>query len=117
MTIESDIVTALSSVASGRVYPNAAPQDAAVPFVVYRLVDADPVNTLRGYAGATKSTFAFESWAATKSSAVTIRAAVQTAIDAVYATLAGFREPPGESGYDPETDQYMEPCVYSFWHS
>jgi hypothetical protein len=113
VSIESDVLSALSGVP--KVYPNAAPQDAAPPYVIYR-TQSEPLMTLQGYAGNTKVTFTFEAWAATKAAAMTKRNAVQTAIDAAFSTLAGYREPPEQdTGYDPELDVHMQACAYSFW--
>ncbi len=116
MTIESTIVSTLSSVASGRVYPSAAPQDAVTPIVIFRVVQIDPLMTLQGPTGDFKTTFMFESWASTLSSAVSTRASVQSALDGAFSTLGGYMEQPGEVNYDPDTDQHMAPCIYSFWH-
>lgn len=116
MTIEEDVITAMAAVASGRVYPNEAPADAAYPLVIVRIIDAQPLMTLLGYAGHTKSVIDFESWADTRAAAVTTRLAVQAAIDAAFPTLGGVRESPDESGHDPEHEKFLEPCRYSFWH-
>lgn len=117
MTIETSIVTALSSVVSGKVYPKAAPQDTAMPFVIYKRTSYEPIMQLTGPEGTAKSVYVFESWGATQSSAGTTRAAVEAAINAAYATLGGYAEDPGESAFDPENDAHMEPCAFSFWHT
>jgi hypothetical protein len=117
MTIETDLMTALAAVAGGRVRMNETDEKTARPYVIVRLIDQQPLMTLQGYAGSTKSFFEFESWAETKSSAVTTKLAVQAAIDAVFSTLAGYREDPPESGFDPDSGLHMEPCRYSFWHA
>lgn len=116
MSIETDIVTALASVASGRVYPDAAPQDAALPLVIIKRVSSEPLMTLQGYAGLTKSEFSFECWGSTKSSAVSTRDAVFTAIDAAAGLTIKTREQSGSEEYEPNTDQYAEVAQYSFWH-
>lgn len=114
MSIQSDIVTALSAVASGRVYPQAAPQDAAMPFVVYRRVASEPINTIHGTIAATKSTFVFECWAADYSSALTLSDALKAAV--VASALDYTNEPSAADEYEPTADSFMDPVTYGFWH-
>jgi hypothetical protein len=115
VTIEAQIVTAVKN-AGIAIFPNAAPQDQAAPFVVYRLTDHFELMTLQGPTGDVKDTFTFESWADTKGGAATLKAGVTAAINAAFGTLSGHPEEPGSSGYDPDSDQHMEPCAFSFWH-
>ena len=118
MSIESDIATALVSVAGGQVYPESAPQDALMPYVVYRSVSHKPLWTLQGYGGMTKHEFVFESWAITKNGALTLRDDVIAAITAAIVTLSTQYQVPYEGDtYEPITDTYMQPVQYSFWHS
>lgn len=117
MSIQSDIVTALAGVAGGRVYPQAAPQDAALPFVVYRRVAYEPVNLLGGRADNARSTFTFECWGATLDAALTTAAAVVAAIEAAAALATRYRvDAPGDE-YEPAVDVFMEAVGYSFWHA
>ena len=51
MSLQSDIVTILANVAEGRVFPQAAPFNQDVPFVVYRILNKLPVNNFCGYSG------------------------------------------------------------------
>jgi len=116
MTIHSDIVAALASVASGRVYPDAAPQDAVLPFVVYRRVSKEPLNTLYEATGYVRSSFVFDCWATTKAAAITTAAAVVTAIEAAAALNMAFEEPVTGEDYEPAVDQFVEPVQFGFWH-
>jgi len=115
MSIQSQIVTALAAVAGGRVYPQAAPQDAAKPFVVYRTAASEPVMTVHGYAGLTRSQFVFDCWAGTALSALDTADAVRVALE--IPTLTWVRETAPENGYSPESDEFSESVTYSFWHS
>jgi len=117
MSIQSDIKTALAAVASGRVYPEAAPDNAALPFVVYRKVAADPLMTLQGYAGQTRFTIVFDCWARTYAEAITLADQVRTAVEAAAALKPQYREPADPDVYEPSVDQFVEPVVYSIWHS
>lgn len=116
MSIQSDIVTALASVASGRVYPQVAPAEAALPFVVYRVLSKNPLGLLTGHGGVTQFSVVFECYAATYAAALTLAGQVATAIEAA-ATLTEYREQsPGEE-YEPVIDVFMEPVYFGFWHN
>lgn len=116
MSLQSEIVTALSSVASGRVYPQIAPADAALPFVVYRVQNKSSLDLLNGHSGHTQYSIVFESYAETYQGALTLAASVTSAIEAV-STLVSYRESaPGEQ-YEPSVDVFMEPVYFGFWHS
>ena len=116
MSIQGDISTALASVASGRVYADAAPDNAPLPLVVYRRSGHFPEMTLNGYAGLTRSAFVFEAWATTKDGAVALAAAVAAAIDAASGLTIKYREPADADEYENTTDQYVDLVGYSFWH-
>jgi hypothetical protein len=118
MTIQSDIVTALSAVASGKVYPEVAPQDAVVPLVIYRRVLYEPLTLIHSPVpvGA-RSSFVFECWAATKAGALTLAASVRSAIEATASfTDDCYLEPVSGEDYESVTDEFVEPVQYSFWH-
>jgi hypothetical protein len=48
MTIETQIYTALSGLASNKVYPMVAPDKITAPFIVYSRLSSTPENTLDG---------------------------------------------------------------------
>lgn len=115
MTIETDVVSVLTAAGVTAVYPSAAPQDAAKPFVVYRVAKAQPITTIHGTTVITGSDFVFECWAANVEGARTLASSVRTAIDASV-TLTKERIAAPEDGYDPDVDEYVEPVSYRFWH-
>lgn len=119
MTIEADIVTALATVCSGRVFPEAAPEKYILPMVIYVGEGQEPLMTLGGFEGTTKSTFVFECYGNTKAEALTTAASVRAAIDAALLTTlkTGFRLPVNKDAYEPTTMEFMEPVSYSFWHT
>ena len=114
MSIQSDITTALAAVASGQVYPDAAPEAVDYPFVVYRRTAFEPIMTLQGPADNARSTFVFESYATTLAGALTLADAVIAAIVAAFP--GAWREAGDAETYEPVVDSFMEPVVYSFWH-
>lgn len=116
MSIETDI-DAVLKMSNLQAYYKAAPQYAQAPFTVFRRVESDPLQTLSGPSGWRRSDFSFESWAPTQLAAGAQRDAVAAAIvDNATSLPTAFELPSGESGFDPETNQHMEPCAFSFWH-
>ena len=112
MTIQSDIVTALSGVASGRVYPQIAPENATYPLVNYRIINKAPITTIHGTTLATDYTVVFECWATTYAGALSLADSVRSAVSA--STLNHVQtDEPGED-YDVQADSYMEPVYYVF---
>lgn len=120
MSIQSDIVAALSVgsptiSAESRVYPQFAPQDADLPFVVYRRLSQEPLGTIHNSAPiATKSIFVFECYAATYRGALTLADEVRSAI--LSASLEAYPSASGGEDYAPAVDVFMEPVQYEFWH-
>lgn len=115
MSIHSEIIAALASVAGGRVYTQAAPEDAGSPYVVFRRVSSEPITTIHGGAPlATKSVFAFECWAEDHVDAIDLADQVSAAIRA-SSLDSFFVDNPGDE-YDPQTDSSMEPVTIGFWH-
>lgn len=113
MSLQSDIVTALAAVASGRVYPQIAPEGAAYPLVNYRIINKEPIVTIHGTVEATEYQVVFECWGATYSSALSTADAVRAAIVASSALDHSYIPEPGEE-YDVAGDSFMEPVYFSF---
>lgn len=115
MSLQTDLVAALSSVAGGEVYPQFVPVDVSLPFVVYRVASKDPLQTLSGGTVETNSIVEFDCYADSYSGAVTLAESVRTAIEAsaltYYETTA-----PGDT-YEQVVDAFMEPVFYGFWHT
>lgn len=130
MTIEADIVTALSGVADDRVFPNAAPESVPAPLIIMRRIGYDPLMLLTGSAGIAKSTFIFMCWGAktgdtpetrkgAKKRAMELASDVRAAIngDSSGSSFTSFFEEPVDSDdFEPETLEIMEPVSFSFWH-
>lgn len=97
-------------------YANAVPEKTPMPYVVYRKLSTEPLMTLSGYAGMTKSVFVFDSWGETYADAMSTADAVRTAIEAAAGITIKFREPGDPDDYEPAIDSFVEPSLYSFWH-
>lgn len=124
MSIQSDIITALAGVADDKVYPaGEVPDDTEPPFVAYRRTLLEPVMTLQGYAGVSKSTFIFECWGqktdsvSAKQASLTLADEVIAAIDADTTIRTKYREPVSGEEYEPDVLELMEPVQYSFFHA
>lgn len=122
MSLQSEIVTALASVAGGRLYPQIAEQDTALenlrngaPYIVYRVTSKDPAQRLNGSAGLTRFTVLFECWASTYAAALTLAEQVRTAIEA--SSLTSFEESASGEDYEPVIDAFVEPVLFGFWYN
>lgn len=116
MSIQSDIVTALSGVASGNVYPEAAPQLIALPMVIIVRTAREPLALLTGSAGTAKYTFVFECYDKTKAGAITLADSVRAAIVAAISTLnTQYEVSVSADQYEAQVNEYMEPVSFSFW--
>lgn len=117
MSLHSDLKTALSTALSNKLYFLAAPRDTIAPFVIYLVISEEPLMTLQGPEGTVKYTVAFECYGKTGQEALTTKNTLLSTLTADTTLPAKWREPNEEEKYINETDEYMEPVVYSFWHT
>ena len=114
MTVESDIYTALSSLASGRLYPDVGPEDAVLPYLTYQQVGGDPANFLRGNPSKRNGRFQINAWARTRvESASLIRAAedaIRSAVTLNATTIGG-----AIAVFEPDTKLYGAIQDFSIW--
>jgi len=118
MSLQSDIIALMSGspeIAGGKVYPQAAPADAELPFVIYRIFSKEPISTLNNSEDLINSIVAFECYADDYQEALDladdVKARMSTTSMDYYKTSS-----PGEE-YVPLTDDFMEPVYYGFWHT
>lgn len=121
MSLQSDIVTALSSVASGKVFPQFVNADIDPPFVVYKITSKDPLQTIDGTIHQRNSTAAFECYAENYNDALTLADAVRSAIEGSAplndGSVVQYEDTsPGED-YIPAVDIFMEPVYFGFWYT
>ena len=109
------IVTALTAVASGQVYPQYAPDDIEPPFVIYRILSKTPLTTLDDTETLINFVVAFEAYAETYQEALTASAAVESAIEA--SALNYYKDSSPGDDYIPLIDGFMEPVFFGFWHN
>jgi len=82
MSIESDLFTALTGVVAGRVYPEAMPQGATLPCIVYRRVSTPRAQAFGSGQTVVRSRprFQFTCWALTAAAALDLAAQLRTAL-------------------------------------
>lgn len=114
MSLQSDLMAALTGVVSGRVYAQMAPEDAPMPFVVYRTLEKDPLMNLAGVILSTRYTVVFDCWGASYLDALNTANSIRSAIDA-NSTLNSFHVPASGEDYEPAIDAFIEPVHYGFW--
>ena len=114
MSFQTALMTALASVASGRVYPHLAPEKSAYPLVNYRVLNKTPISTIDGVVHAVDYLVVFECWGATYTSALATAAAVRAAVIASGLNYSPTDEP-GED-YEPTADSFMESVHYVFMY-
>lgn len=113
MSIHTDIITALSTVASGRVYPQIAPAEATYPLVNYRILNTEPIVTIHGTLVATEYDIVFECWGNTYSSAISTAGSVTAAVIASAVLDHSYIAAPGEE-FDSTADKFMVPVYFRF---
>ena len=81
MTIESDLVTVIGGLCSGRIYPDVAPIDTARPYVTYQQVGGEIVDPINGDVPNLKNArMQINVWADTRSAANTLMRSIEDAI-------------------------------------
>lgn len=114
MSIETDLVKLLRD-AGLSAFLQAVPADVARPFTVVRTDASEPLNTLGGYGGITRTDFVFDCWADTPAAAIEQRDGVTAAIR--DSALNYSQLPSGDNVYEDRVDQFLESCSFSIWHA
>lgn len=116
MTIESDLVAVLKSVCQ-RVYPDFAPQGAAVPYLTFQLIGGQPMRYLNNAAANQRHTMVqVNTWSATRAEALALARAIEEALCAASAFTA---RPDSEPIGDVDADVGRYGCMqdFSIWSS
>ena len=110
MSIEQDIFSALNG-ASITAYPGQAPQNAVLPYVVYRRVSTMPHDTIGGAATIDQARIQLNCYAQNYTAAKTLGASVKTAI------VAGFgpRAVRLHESDEMDGENYWNWIDYSVW--
>lgn len=115
MSVESDIVAALTSLVAGRVYPDLAPPAPQLPYIVYQQVGGEaPTFLERAVPSAKNGRFQVNVWAATRLQASAL--AVQA--EAALTTATAFQcKPLGAfvAAFDDDTQLRGTTQDFSIW--
>jgi hypothetical protein len=110
--IEQSVVTVLTGLVSGRIYPNKVEQGADLPALVYQSTRT-PVPYLHGGLATMQVAITITCVASTFAAARTLAESVRTAM-AASALVFGYEEEPGDQ-FDPETNLHLYSLVYTLW--
>lgn len=112
--IEADILTALSSLVGGRVFPDVADAGTTMPFITYQQKGGKPVNFLGAeYADKKNARFQINVWCTTRSQASTLARQVENIM--VAAPILAKVESGVIATYDEETKARGTIQDFSVW--
>lgn len=80
MNIPTEIYTTLRTLVADKVYPDEAAEDAEPPFIVFRLVSQDVLQTLDGRVHATQDNWSIDVWGDSRPAVVALAGQVQQAM-------------------------------------
>lgn len=115
MSAESDLYAALTAdvalaaLVGERIYPDAIPQDEALPAVVFAS-RAEPDFGLDNTLLATRTVISIGCWGATRTSATAVADAVKAVLVAQDLTWSG-----PDNGFDPEVGAYSATIDTDIW--
>lgn len=81
MSVESDIVTELRALVGGRMYPDFAPPETVLPYIVYQEISGEaPIFLERAVPSKKNGRFQISVWSATRTEASSISLQVESAM-------------------------------------
>ena len=100
----------LTALVSTRIYPDAIPEDKALPAVVYSSESATPEVCLNNSIVATATRFRIAAWGTTRTAAAAVG-------DQIVAALIATGVPYDNraSGFDPEVGQFADITEITWW--
>lgn len=116
MSLESDLYAALSPLASARVYPDLAPEGAALPYVVYQQVGGTAVNYLESSMPSKRNArVQVAVWATTRSEANTLARTVESTL-VTNTTLRAYVLGALVADFDEDGPLYGARQDFSIWY-
>lgn len=117
MTVEAQIVTTLTSLVSGRIFPDVAPLNTTRPYITYQQIggqainytSADTPNRQNGY-------FQINTWAATRTAAAALALQIEDAMRAATAFVATPQTAP-IAQHEPDLNLYGTIQDFNIWSS
>jgi hypothetical protein len=115
MTVEASLVTLLGPLVSGRIYPDVAPNGAAMPYLVYQQVGGDIVSFLeKALPSMENGYFQITAWAPTRLGASALIRQAESAVITSTAFQAQAMQGP-ISAYTDESNTYGSHQQFSIW--
>lgn len=117
MSAEATIYTLLTGLVAGRVYPDVAPEGAALPRIVYQQVGGVSESFIEGsLPDKENARMQIACWASTRAAAVAL---AKQAESAIVASTAFQAEPLGSrsSVYEEDTQFYGTHQDFSIWYA
>jgi len=115
MTVESTIFNALTGLASGRVYPDVAPENAARPYITYQQVGGQAINFLEQTTPSKKNgRWQVNVWADDRITAAAMSRTVEDTLRTTTALQTTVLAAP-VAGYESDTKLYGTRQDFSFW--
>lgn len=113
MSLETDLVAALTSTFGGRVFPDTAPFGAARPFLIYQQVGGSPLSSFCGATTPSNVRMQFHVWATTREESSTYMRTVESLVTAAplrAVSLGGLI-----ARFDEATKTHGAMQDFSFW--
>lgn len=111
--IEPQIISLISSLVAGRVYPDTAPAGAAFPYIVYQQVGGKAVNVLEAKPMSKKNArIQIMVWAKTRPESTTLIRFIE---DKLVAELRAYVDGASVSDFDFDSGLYGSRQDFSFW--
>lgn len=111
--MQEDLVTALSSIAGGRVYPQLAAEGCSLPYVIYSGVGA-PMNDLAGTGTLYRTVMALNIYAITYAEAQSVAASVKGIMTSfIHKNLLQMQQ----DLYEQETRLHRVLLEFVVWHN
>lgn len=112
--VEADLVTTLSSLVGGRVFPDVAPEGTQRPFITYQQKGGKPVNFIGAESSNKKNArIQINVWSQTRLEASAISRAIEDTV--VLAPLLGSIETGAIATFDEITQSRGTMQDFSFW--
>ena len=113
--LEQDLYSALSGSpstdANARIYPDVAPQGAALPFIVYSRISTQPQNSLTRHALLDLVTMQVDCYASTKAGAMTLARQARLLLQGELSA----RMQSEQDDYEPDTKVYRHTMDFTAW--
>jgi hypothetical protein len=112
--IAADLITTLTGVLSGRLYPSVAPAGVVAPYAVYQLVSGIPVSDLLGQADRTNSHYQIDLFGRDKGALDVLADGVKAAMNGagLFKSVCTMQQ----DVYEDPAQFYRVILDFSIWH-